>query len=250
MKRINKLFIIAILFINIIHIKAQKTVRYDLYVADTITYIDGKKKKAFAVNGKIPMPTLHFTEGDTALIYVHNNLKNKETLMHWHGLLLPNQYDGVDHLTSAPIKAGETMIYKFPLKQNGTYWYHSHTGLQEQDGLYGAFIIDKKQDQDPLPEYTVLLSDWTNANSNGTLRRLYFHDDWAAIQKNKVQKGVTQSYSEAIAQGYLGTKLKNEWKRMTAMDVSDVYYDQAHINGKQEDFFKVNRGKKSKTKNN
>lgn len=246
MKIIEKLVLINFILISITHIKAQKIVKYDLYVTDTITHIGGKKKKALAVNGQIPMPTLHFTEGDTAVISVHNKLKNKETLMHWHGLLLPNQYDGVDHLTSPPIKAGETMVYKFPIIQNGTYWYHSHTGLQEQDGLYGAFIIDKKDKIDNLPEYTVLLSDWTNSRSKGVLRRLYFHDDWAAIQKNKVQKGVTQSYSEAIAQGYLGTKLKNEWKRMTAMDVSDVYYDQVHINGKEEDFFKEYKGNKVK----
>ena len=247
MKRINTILIISILLFNIAQIRAQKSVRYDLYVSDTITNIGGKKKKAFAVNGKIPMPTLRFTEGDTAVIYIHNKLKNKKTTsMHWHGLLLPNQYDGVDYLTSAPIQAGETVVYKFPMIQNGTYWYHSHTGLQEQDGLYGAFIIDKKEDTHSFPEYTVLLNDWTNANSSDILRRLYFHDDWSAIQKNKVQKGVTQSYWEAVKQGHLGTKLKNEWKRMDAMDVSDIYYDQVHINGQEEVVFDNKGNKKVK----
>ncbi|MGM5629340.1 multicopper oxidase domain-containing protein [Apibacter raozihei] len=233
-------------FMSIYQLTAQKTVRYDLTITDTLVNYTGKNKKAFAVNGQIPMPTLRFTEGDTAVIYIHNNLKGKTTSLHWHGILLPNQYDGVDYLTSAPIKAGETVVYKFPIIQNGTYWYHSHTGLQEQDGMYGAFIIDKKDEKITYPEHTVLVTDWTNANSNDVLRRLYFHDDWAEIQKNKIQKGVTQSYLEAIQQGHLGTKIKNEWKRMSAMDVSDVYYDQIQINGKQEDTIKVNHNKRVK----
>lgn len=229
-----KLFLLLFVFFNLI-VKAQKTIRYDLTIKDTIVNYTGKTKKAFSVNGKIPMPTLTFTEGDTALIYIYNKLKKKTTSLHWHGIILPSQYDGVDYINSAPIKAGETVVYKFPIIQNGTYWYHSHTGFQEQDGMYGAFIIHKRNEKQLLPEYTVLLGDWTNANSKDVMRRLYFGEDWFSIQKNKIQKGATQSYWDALKQGYLGTKLKNEWKRMEAMDVSDIYYDIVTINGKKED---------------
>jgi hypothetical protein len=97
-----------------------KLVRYDLYIKDTVVNFTGKPKRAIAVNGQIPMPTLTFTEGDTAEIYVHNLLK-EETSLHWHGLFLPNQEDGVPNLTQMPIKHGSTHIYRFPIIQHGTH---------------------------------------------------------------------------------------------------------------------------------
>ncbi|MBK9761945.1 MAG: multicopper oxidase domain-containing protein [Flavobacteriales bacterium] len=207
-----------------------KTTRYDLYVNDTIVNYTGKDRKAFAVNGQIPMPTLEFVEGDTALIYVHNRMAKDETSLHWHGLILPNEFDGVPYLTTAPIKAGETQVYKFPLVQYGTYWYHSHTELQEQNGMYGALIIHKRFAQ-PMPEYALVLSEWTDMKPDEVHRRLHNANDWFAIQKNKLRPGTTQSYWDAIKEGKVGTKLGNEWKRMNAMDVSDVYYDHFLING-------------------
>lgn len=90
------------------------------------------------------MPTLTFTEGDTAEIWVHNELK-EVTSLHWHGLFLPNKMDGVPFLTQMPIKPGTTYLYKFPIIQHGTHWYHSHSGLQEQIGMYGAFIMNKRK---------------------------------------------------------------------------------------------------------
>jgi len=117
-----------------------KVVRYDLYIRDTTVTFGNKPKRAIAVNGQIPMPTLTFTEGDTAEIYVHNEL-NEETSLHWHGLFLPNQYDGVPNLTQMPIKPHTTHLYKFAIIQHGTHWYHSHTGLQEQIGMYGSMIL-------------------------------------------------------------------------------------------------------------
>ncbi|HQW42472.1 MAG TPA: multicopper oxidase domain-containing protein, partial [Flavobacteriales bacterium] len=201
-----------------------KTTRYDLYVNDTIVNYTGMDRKAFAVNGQIPMPTLEFVEGDTALIYVHNRMAKDETSLHWHGLILPNEFDGVPYLTTAPIKAGETQVYKFPLVQYGTYWYHSHTELQEQNGMYGALIIHKRFAQ-PMPEFALVLSEWTDMKPDEVHRRLHNANDWFAIQKNKLRPGTTQSYWDAIKEGKVGTKLGNEWKRMNAMDVSDVYYD-------------------------
>jgi len=212
-----------------------KIVRYDLWVKDTVVNYTGYPRKAIAVNGTIPMPTLHFTEGDSAVLYVHNQLQ-VTTSIHWHGLILPNQYDGVPYLTTQPIQPGETHLYTFRIKQYGTYWYHSHSKLQEQSGMYGALIIEKKQgdptirEMDQLPAYTLLLSDWTDEKPYEVHRKLHHATDWYAIRK-----GSTQSYWEAIKEGYLGTKVNNEWKRMLAMDVSDVYYDQFTANGLPED---------------
>lgn len=226
--------IIIILFFAL-QAEAQKVVRYDLYVKDTIVNFTGKPKRAIAVNGQIPMPTLTFTEGDIAEIYVHNEL-NEDTSLHWHGIFLPNQYDGVPNLTQMPIKPHTTHKYTFPIIQNGTHWYHSHTGLQEQIGMYGSMILNKKADDptfrkgiDDLPTIPVILSEWTDRNPENIHRMLHNATDWFAIQK-----GSTQSYTEAIKEGYFKTKLTNEWKRMNAMDVSDVYYDKFLINGKKE----------------
>jgi FtsP/CotA-like multicopper oxidase with cupredoxin domain len=200
---------------------------YHLYIADTTVNYTGKKIKALAINGSIPAPALIFTEGDTAEIYVHNTMM-METSIHWHGILLPNRYDGVSYLTTSPIKMGETHFYTFPVIQNGTYWYHSHTMMQQQSGLYGAIIIHKKNDP-PVKEYTLLLSDWTNENPDQVDRSLHNATDWYGIRK-----GSTQSYGEAIREGHFKTKFINEWKRMTAMDVSDVYYDRFLSNGRPE----------------
>jgi FtsP/CotA-like multicopper oxidase with cupredoxin domain len=207
-----------------INLCAQKTVRYDLFITDTLVNYTGKERLAIAINGKLPGPTLFFTEGDTAEIYVHNKMHH-ETSIHWHGLLLPNEQDGVPYLTTAPILSHTTHQYKFVLKQSGTYWYHSHTMLQEQLGMYGAFIIHKK-DEVVKNEEVLLLSDWSDENPDQIERSLHYATDWYMIKKNG-----TQSYSEAIGEGYLGTKLENEWKRMHAMDVSDVYYERFLVNG-------------------
>ncbi len=291
-----------------------KTVRYDLYITDTMVNFTGKPKHAYAINGSIPGPDLVFTEGDTAEIYLHNQLKGEETSLHWHGVILPNRFDGVPYLTTAPIHPGDVHLYKFAVHQNGTYWYHSHSGLQEQAGIYGALVFKKRAGQEEMPmngdhsmididhmqgdehamhiqmtrkdstaadphaghnmadmkmpaqptgedsmnmksmdmkgmdhgnmqmspmpkkgdgsynkEQTVVLSEWTDEKPSQVQRRLRTVNDWYAIKK-----GSTQSYSEAIAAGHFGTKLTNEFKRMNAMDVSDVYYDRFLINGKPE----------------
>jgi CopA family copper-resistance protein len=204
-----------------------RNVRYDLYVRDTMVTFGKKSKRAIAVNGQIPMPTLTFTEGDTAEIWVHNEL-NEETSLHWHGLFLPNQYDGVANLTQAPIKPHTTYLYKYPIIQHGTHFYHSHYKLQEQIGMYGAFIMNKRKEWD-IPTIPVVLSEWTDMKPKEVHRSLHAATDWFAIQK-----GTTQSYAEAIGSGHFKTKVTNEWKRMNAMDVSDVYYDNFLINGKNQ----------------
>ncbi|MBK9195587.1 MAG: multicopper oxidase domain-containing protein [Flavobacteriales bacterium] len=211
-----------------------RTNRYDLTIRDTIVNYTGKARKAFTVNGQMPMPTLTFTEGDTAEIVVHNAMEKEETSLHWHGIILPYQLDGVPYLTTAPIKAGETQVYKFPVVQNGTYWYHSHTKLQEQNGMHGALIIHKRN-AEPMPEQVLILSEWTDMKPFEVHRRLHSANDWSAIKKHRIRPGTVQSYSDAIKDGALGVKLTNEWKRMNAMDVSDVYYDLLFANGKPVD---------------
>jgi FtsP/CotA-like multicopper oxidase with cupredoxin domain len=227
-----------------VYVLPGKKVRYDLYVKDTMVNFTGKSKRAIAINGSIPAPSLVFTEGDTAEIYLHNML-NEETSLHWHGVILPNQADGVPFLTTAKIGPGETHLYKFKIVQNGTYWYHSHSALQEQSGMYGALIFKTREEVQmeltamshssrPMnklfdKEYAVVLSEWTDDNPMQVQRRLRTANDWFAIKKGSVQ-----SYAEAIKEGHLTTKLTNEWKRMKAMDVSDVYYNRFLTNGKSE----------------
>ncbi|TGD57050.1 multicopper oxidase domain-containing protein [Flavobacterium humi] len=234
-KNIRNSILIVVLFLVLPELHAQKTVRYDLYVRDTIVTFSGEAKRAIAVNGQIPMPTLTFTEGDTTEIYVHNEL-DEETAMHWHGLFLPNKEDGVPNLTQMPIMPHTTHKYTFPIIQHGTHWYHSHSGLQEQIGMYGSFIMNKKPGSpdfrkgiDDVPSIPVILSEWTDINPENVHRMLHNATDWFAIKK-----GTTQSYAEALQQGHFKTKLTNEWKRMNAMDVSDVYYDKFLVNGQAE----------------
>ena len=231
----KKLLPIVLMLLATTTIFAQKVVRYDLYVKDTIVNFTGKQKRAIAVNGQIPMPTLTFTEGDTAEIHVHNRLK-ESTSLHWHGLYLSNKEDGVPYLTQMPIEPNTTHIYRFPIIQNGTHWYHSHSGLQEQVGMYGSMVLLKRTDDptfrkgiDDLPTVPVILSEWTDYNPDNVHRMLHNANDWFAIKKNTVQ-----SYGEAINAGHFKTKLTNEWKRMLAMDVSDVYYEKFLINGTSE----------------
>ena len=241
----NSIVIILLLFS--LNLYSQKTVRYDLNVKDTLVNFAGKEKRAIAVNGQIPMPTLTFTEGDTAEIHVHNLLK-EETSLHWHGLFLPNKEDGVPNLTQMPIRPNTTHIYRFPIIQNGTHWYHSHSGLQEQIGMYGNFVMLKRPNDptfrkgiDDLPTLPIVLSEWTNLKPENIHRMLHNANDYPALKKNSVQ-----SYGEAISAGHFKTKLQNEWKRMLAMDVSDVYYEKIFMNGQPSSELKSISGKELK----
>tara|TARA_R110001592_G_scaffold337033_1_gene622968 strand:- start:2526 stop:4766 length:2241 start_codon:yes stop_codon:yes gene_type:complete len=235
MNKMKKHLIFVALMGCIFNAVSQNIVRYDLTITDTIVNFSGKEKRAIAVNGQIPMPTLTFTEGDIAEIVVHNKLK-ESTSLHWHGLFLPNKEDGVPYLTQMPIEPNETFTYRFPIIQSGTHWYHSHSGLQEQLGMYGSLVLLKKKGDptfrkgiDDLPAVPIILSEWTDIKPENVHRMLHNANDWFAIKK-----GTTQSYTEAIKTGHFKTKIGNEWKRMLAMDVSDVYYDKFLINGKSE----------------
>ena len=202
---------------------------YDLTIDyETVNYT-GKDVKAMTFNGSIPGPTLEFNEGEFAIINVTNKM-DVETSVHWHGLILPHFYDGVPYLNTPPIKPGETQQYKFALKQSGTYWYHSHTGLQEQRGVYGSLQINPKETTLEYDKDLVLvLSDWMDENPKTQLRNLKRGNEWYLIKKNQVQ-----SWDKVIARGAVGAKLKMMWQRMPDMAILDNYYDYFFINGKPE----------------
>ena len=188
----------------------------------------GKDVMGMTVNGTIPGPALNFTEGEYAVIFVKNEM-GVETSVHWHGLLLPNFYDGVPYLTTPPIKPGQTLKYEFPIKQSGTYWYHSHTMLQEQSGVYGSIVIQPKvKTLECDKELVLLLSDWTNEKPMNVLRNLKRGNEWYGIKK-----GSSTPLNQVIARGAFGAQL-NFWKqRMEGADIADVYYPAFLINGEQ-----------------
>jgi FtsP/CotA-like multicopper oxidase with cupredoxin domain len=228
MKRL--FFICLAAFILPVQLSA-KTVRYELAVTQGPVNMSGKKTVDWAlmVNGGIPAPTLEFTEGDDAEIVVNNKTK-EEVSTHWHGILLPPLEDGVPYVNTPPILAGESRVFRFKIRQHGTYWYHSHTMVQEQKGLYGAIVIHPKEktvkyDKDVV----VVISDWSDENADQILRNLRKDGDFYLYKKNSMR-----SYFGAAAAGGLGTLLSNEWRRMGGMDLSDVGYDAFLINGKRD----------------
>ena len=184
---------------------------------------------ALTVNGGIPAPTLEFTEGDDAEILVKNGLANEEVSIHWHGILLPPLEDGVAYVNTPPIFPGKSRLFKFRIRQHGTFWYHSHTMVQEQKGVYGAFIIHpRKETIKADKEAVVVLSDWSDENADQIIRNLRKDGDYYLYKKDAVR-----SYGGAVKAGALKTYLKNEWDRMGGMDLSDVGCDAFLINGKQ-----------------
>lgn len=202
------------------------TVEYHLTIAEKQVNFTGKTRRALAVNDSIPAPTLTFREGDLARIHVTNDLKVPASI-HWHGLLLPNRMDGVPFVTYPPIKPGQTFDYEFPIRQQGTYWYHSHTALQEQKGLYGAIrILPRKGTVSGDLDQTVVLSDWMDGSAHEALRWLKTGSEWPALER-----GSSQSVLGALRAGKLGDYWKRELLRMPPMDLSDLAYDRFLANG-------------------
>jgi FtsP/CotA-like multicopper oxidase with cupredoxin domain len=207
-----------------------RVVEYELTIAESTLAPAGKNVRALTINGGIPGPVLHFTEGDTARITVRNNLRREETSIHWHGLLVPNLEDGVPGLTTPRIKPGGSRVFEFKLRHAGTYWYHSHTGLQEQRGVYGSIVIAPRGGEKVRAdrEHVLVVSDWTNDSPSEVMKTLMRGSDWYAIRK-----GTTQSVLGAAQSGYLKQFFKREWSRLPPMDVSDVAYDAFLINGRR-----------------
>lgn len=211
-------------------------VRYDLEMAQGTVNLSGKKDVNFAitVNGSIPAPTLFFEEGDDAVIVVKNKLKSEVLSVHWHGILLPPEMDGVPYVNTPPISPGESFEFKFRLRQSGTYWYHSHTAAQEQRGVYGAIVIYPKGTRAQAKnDIVAVLSDWTDENPDHVLGNLRKDGDYY-----QWKKGTVRSYFGALRAGGFKSLLDTEWSRMGAMDLSDVGYDAFLINGKRQDEFR------------
>ena len=198
---------------------------YHLNIARQDITIQGKTGVGMTINGAIPGPTLRFQEGDLARVQVTNMLP-VSTSIHWHGMLVPPDMDGVPFITQVPIAPGSTHTYEFPIRQTGTYWYHSHSELQEQSGLYGAIVIEDDQ-MNSDREHVVLLSDWTTDSPDSVLRTLKRGSEWYSLQK-----GSAQSILGAARAGKLGDYFMRELQRMPPMDLADVAYDFFLSNGK------------------
>ncbi|HZD04176.1 MAG TPA: copper resistance system multicopper oxidase, partial [Longimicrobiales bacterium] len=194
----------------------------DLVIGETPVRIGERTGRATTINGTLPGPVLRFRQGDEAVIRVTNDLE-EDTSLHWHGILLPNGMDGVPEVTYPGIRPGQTFEYRYPVHQYGTYWYHSHSGFQEQLGQYGALIIDPA---DPEPfaydrDYVVVLSDWTFEDPGRIMARLRKQPDYYNFQK----RTVGDFFRDAADQGFLsavGNRLRWGGMRMSPTDISDV----------------------------
>lgn len=206
-----------------------RIVDYTLDIAETTLSPAGTPVTALTINGGVPGPVLRFTVGDTAHILVRNRLASETTSIHWHGLLVPNSEDGVPLTTTPIIHPGESRHFSFPLTHAGTYWYHSHSDLQEQRGLYGAIVVLPREPRIAVDrDEVLLLSDWTNEHPDEVMRTLMRGSDWYSIRK-----GTAQSIVGAIRAGHLGDYLNREKARLPPMDVSDVAYDAFLVNGQR-----------------
>lgn len=201
---------------------------YTLTIDEEIVNKAGKNVKGMTVNGTIPGPTLEFTEGEYAVIYVKNEM-DVETSIHWHGILLPNFFDGVPYLSTPSIKPGTTFKYEFAIRQSGTYWYHSHTMLQEQSGVFGSLVFQPKEKTlDYDKDLVLMLSDWTNERPVNVMRNLKRGNEWY-----QMKKGTSTPLNRVIGRGAFGAQL-NFWKqRMEGADIADVYYPSFLVNGKE-----------------
>ncbi len=195
---------------------------YNLVIARTPINITGRPTTAITINGQLPAPTLHWREGEKVVIHVTNRLK-ESTSLHWHGLLLPADMDGVPGISFPGIAPGTTFTYRFTVKQSGTYWYHSHSGGQEQEGLYGALIIQPRQ---PEPfhydrDYVVVLSDWSDTPAEQIFALLKKRSNYY----NFHQRTLGTFFHDVAAKG-LGPTVRNRllWgrMRMDPTDISDV----------------------------
>lgn len=221
---------ISLLFLMLFNITAfADVVEYELNVEHkTVNFTGTEVKHALAINGSIPAPTLKFKKGDTAIITV-NNKTNEPTTLHWHGLLVPWDQDGPQFANTLIIEPGKTHVFEFPLTHTGTYWYHSHTELQEQRGLYGAIVIEDVHDRFKTDhDIEMVMSDWTNEHPDQVMANLKMDGDYYMFKKK-----TDASIYGAIRAGKFWNYLKSEWTKMGPMDLSDVAYDAFLINGKQ-----------------
>jgi len=195
---------------------------FELTIAETPVNFTGAPRMATTVNGSIPAPTLRWREGDTVTIRVSNRM-NRPTSIHWHGILLPYQMDGVPGVSFRGIPPGETFTYRFKVRQAGTYWYHSHSGFQEQTGLYGAIIIDPpgaetiRADRD----YVVQLSDWTDEDPMVVFAKLKKHSDYYNFIRPTLGDFIRDVSTEGLTSAIAKRRMWNRM-RMSPTDLADI----------------------------
>lgn len=196
---------------------------FDLVIAESLVNFTGTPRLATTVNGMLPGPTLRWREGDTVTIRVTNRLA-QPTSIHWHGILLPYQMDGVPGISFAGIPPGASFTYRFKVRQSGSYWYHSHSGMQEQTGVYGGIVIDPadagagiRTDRD----HTILLSDWTDEDPSRVLAKLKVQGDYYNYHQPTVVDFLRDVSNEGIQSALAKRKMWNEM-RMSPADLADV----------------------------
>ena len=196
---------------------------FNLSIEKIAVNVTGNPSIAKTVNGMLSGPTLRWKEGDTVTINVTNNL-NEDTSIHWHGIILPASMDGVPGFSNFNgIKPGETFTYKFPILQSGTYWYHSHSGFQEQEGVFGAIIIEPKI-KDPYEydrEYVISLSDWSDEKPSSVYRKIKLSSSYYNFKQRTVGDFIDEVKEKGFFEAFSERKMWNEMK-MTDRDISDV----------------------------
>jgi CopA family copper-resistance protein len=196
----------------------------DLYLESRNLLVGGERSRAITINGSIPGPVIRMTEGKEALIRVHNRL-SESTSIHWHGILLPFDMDGVPGISFPGIPAGETFTYRYRVRQNGTYWYHSHSGLQEQLGHYGQLIVEPAE-SDPVAydvEHSIILSDWTYDDPHRVLRNLKTIEGYYNFQRPTLANIDDQANATGQSPGeVIDKRLRWDRMRMDPTDIADV----------------------------
>ncbi|PYY81972.1 copper oxidase [Pseudomonas sp. TKO26] len=195
---------------------------FDLFIGESPVNITGNPRTAMMINGGIPGPLLRWREGDTVTLRVKNRL-NDTTSIHWHGILLPANMDGVPGLSFDGIEPDGMYVYTFKVKQNGTYWYHSHSGLQEQSGVYGPLVIDAKE---PEPfqydrDYVVMLTDWTDEDPVTLMKKLKKQSDYYNYHKRTLGNFIQDVSEKGWASTVADRKMWAEMK-MNPTDLADV----------------------------
>ena len=201
---------------------------FDLRIGETPMNFTGDPRVAFTVNGSVPAPTLRWMEGDTVTLRVANTL-DEDASIHWHGILLPANMDGVPGLSFLGIRPGETYVYRFKVRQGGTYWYHSHSGFQEQRGLYGPLVIEPLQ---PEPfkyerEHVVMLTDWTDESPERVFAKLKKQSDYYNRNQRTVGDFLRDVRTKGLRPTLADRKMWGEM-RMNPTDLADVSVTRTH----------------------
>jgi CopA family copper-resistance protein len=195
---------------------------FELFIGETPVNFTGSPRTALTINGSLPGPLLRWREGDTVTLRVRNRL-SASTSIHWHGILLPANMDGVPGLSFHGIEPGGVYVYQFKVRQHGTYWYHSHSGLQEQAGVYGPLVIDAKE---PEPfqyhrDYVVMLSDWTDEDPASLMKTLKKQSDYYNDHKRTVGDFIDdvsdKGWGATVADRTMWAQMK-----MNPTDIADV----------------------------